>query len=71
MATISSSFPTYDHVLASDNVNLPITSLAKTLTYNGDNNVTSSTVVYNGSTYVQTLTYTGANLTSISGWVKQ
>ena len=71
MATISSSFPTYDHVTASDNVNLPISSLAKTLTYNGDGNPITSTVVYNGSTYVQTLDYFGNNLISITGWVKQ
>jgi len=60
-----------DVVMGDDGIPLPLDELSQTLGYDGSSNLTSITVVYNGSTYVQTLTYTGNNLTAVSGWVKQ
>lgn len=56
---------------ASDGVTLPVDSLAQTLAYDGSGNLSTITVSYGGNTYIQTLTYTGSNLTGISQWVKQ
>lgn len=56
--------------IASDNVALPIDSLAQTITYTGAN-ITSISVTYRGNVYIQTITYTGDNITGISQWVKQ
>lgn len=61
-------------VTASDGTPLPLDSLPQTLAYttiSGNPYLSTITVVYAGNTYVQTLTYTGINLTSISRWVKQ
>lgn len=47
-------------------------SLAQTLTYNGQGQVSTISVVdLEGNTFVQTFTYTSGNLTGISAWVKQ
>lgn len=46
-------------------------TLPQSLEYDGADNVISTTVVAGADSYKQTYTYTGANLTNISGWVKQ
>lgn len=61
---------------ASDGQQLPISDLAVALDYDGSGNVTSLTVDYHNiagtpTTYVQTLTWTGNNLTNISQWEPQ
>lgn len=58
-------------VRASDGAILQLDELAQVLAYDGSNNLTSITVTAGGTTYIQTLTYTGSNLTGISVWVKQ
>lgn len=58
-------------VRASDGAILQLDELAQVLAYDGSNNLTSITVTTGGATYIQTLTYTGSNLTGISVWVKQ
>lgn len=50
---------------------LPADDLPQALTYNGNNQVLTRTVVYRGVTYVQTLTYVGDNCTNISAWIAQ
>ena len=45
-------------------------SMAQTLGYDGSGNLTTVTVTDGTSTWVQTLTYTGSNLTGVSTWVK-
>jgi hypothetical protein len=56
--------------VASDGVALDVDSLAQTLGYIGSQ-LTTVTVAQGGVTYIQTLTYTGSNLTGVSKWVKQ
>lgn len=46
-------------------------SLAHTYTYNGSNQIATDTVNDGVNTYVKTYSYTGSNLTSETGWVKQ
>ena len=46
-------------------------TLPRTLAYNVAGDLTSITVTAGASSYVQTFSYTGANLTGITGWVKQ
>jgi hypothetical protein len=46
-------------------------SLAHTYTYNGSSLILTDTVNDGVNTYVKTYGYTGSNLTSESGWVKQ
>lgn len=53
-----------------NSVALPLDSLEQVFGYTGDN-LTTVTVEYQGVTYVQTLTYTGANVTSVSQFVPQ
>lgn len=43
----------------------------KTFAYDGSGNLTSVTALYDGKTYIQTLTYTAGKLTADSGFVKQ
>lgn len=57
-------------VQANDGAMLPLPSLPITFTYDGAF-VATMTVVYAGSTYVQTFTNDGTNITDISGWIKQ
>lgn len=57
-------------VAASNNVLLPIDSLAQVLGYTSGV-LTTITVVYDSVTYIQTLTYTSGSLTGISKWVAQ
>lgn len=57
--------------VGSDGVVLDLNSLAQTLAYNADGTINTITVTSGGNTYVQTMTYTGGNLTGISAWVKQ
>lgn len=63
-----------DHVVAIDNdsedVPVPVDLLPQTITFNGSN-INTISVTYNGVTYVKTHTYTGGNLTGVSGWVAQ
>lgn len=49
---------------------IPIDSVGVDFGYTGSN-ITSMTVVYQGITYVKTVTYSGNNVTSISPWVAQ
>ncbi len=67
------AIPIYDTggVIASDGVLVPVDSLAQTMGYDGSNNLTTVTVTYLGNVYVQTLTYTGSNLTGVSRFIKQ
>lgn len=58
-------------VLASDGTLVPVDSLPQALGYDGSSNLTSATVNYDGKVYIQTLTYTGSNLTGVSEWVLQ
>lgn len=57
-------------VTATDGVELDLSDLAQTLSYTS-NILQYITVSYRGSTYKQTFTYTGSDLTGISAWVKQ
>lgn len=57
-------------VEASDGAALPIESLAVTRTYSAGL-VATETVVHEGNTYVKTYTWSGSELTSETGWVKQ
>ena len=57
-------------VLASNGVRLPVDSLAQTLGYS-NGLLSTITVSFGGTTYVQTLTYTSGNLTGVSQWVAQ
>lgn len=66
----NSIITTVGTVAASNNVLVPIDSLEQTLTYSAGK-VVSITVAYDDIDYVQTLTYTGSDLTGISGWVAQ
>lgn len=57
-------------VTASNGAALPLSSLAQTLTYDGDL-VATVTVSYQGVTYIQTMTNDGTNITNVSNWVAQ
>lgn len=46
-------------------------TLPQALAYNVGGDLTSITVTSGAGSYVQTFSYTGANLTGITGWVKQ
>jgi hypothetical protein len=59
------------YVVADNGINIPLDSLAKTYTYNGNNDIETITIVYAGVTYVQTFAYTGTNLTSVTQWEAQ
>lgn len=51
-------------------VDLPLDSLEQTFAYTGTQ-LDTITVEYQGETYVQTFTWDGDNVASISGWVLQ
>lgn len=51
-----------------DGVDLPLASLAVAVTGSPP---TALTVVYQGNTYVQTITYSGSNVSNVSQWTKQ
>ncbi len=70
VALNNSIITTVGTVAASNNVLLPIDSLAQVLGYTAGV-LTTITVVYDSITYIQTLTYTTGNLTNISKWVAQ
>ena len=55
-------------VLATNAVALPLSNLAKTLTYSGSF-IATQVVVYNALTYTQTFTNNGTQITHISQWV--
>lgn len=57
-------------VQANDGAMLPLSSLAQTITYDGDI-VLTITVSYAGKTYVQTFANNGTSVTSCTGWVVQ
>lgn len=59
-----------DTVLASNGANLPLDSLAQVFAYDGTN-LSTITVQYGVTIYVQTFTYSDDNLIEISGWVAQ
>jgi hypothetical protein len=61
-------------VTANDGAQLPLDELTQTFGYTtigGSPYVQTITVVYASNTYVQTFTYTGTNVSAISGWIKQ
>lgn len=66
------AIPTYDAgtMLASDGVSVPTGQLSPTFGYDGSSNLITITYTYLTHTYVQTLTYTGSNVTNISTLVK-
>lgn len=70
VALNNSIITTVGTVAASNNVLLPIDSLAQVLGYTAGV-LTTITVVYDSITYIQTITYTTGNLTGISKWVAQ
>lgn len=51
-------------------VALPINDLEQVLAYSGGN-ISTITVQYQGITYVQTFSYSGADVTDISQWTPQ
>jgi hypothetical protein len=57
-----------DTVTAANGVELPLVSLAQTITYSGGL-VETISVSYSGITYTQTFTNNGTNITGISQWV--
>ena len=60
------------YVIGSDGVLIPIESIAHTLGYSndGNNNLLTDMVTYNGHTYTQTLTWVGGNCTNTSNWLQ-
>jgi YD repeat-containing protein len=58
-------------VTANDGKQFDLDNVEQTFGYDGNGNLTTITVEVAGNTYVQTFTYTGSNLTNISGWIKQ
>jgi hypothetical protein len=59
-----------DYVIASDGTQIPLSSVAKTYGYTG-NNITSISITYRGNVYRKTLVYVSNLLTSESIYVKQ
>ena len=57
-------------VTASDGTMIPLDSVEQDFAYSGSL-LTTITVVYQGKTFVQTFTYSGSNVATISGWIKQ
>lgn len=57
-------------VTANNGTQIPLISAEQVFTYSG-NFLSTITVVYAGTTYVQTFTNNGAKITEISGWVAQ
>lgn len=58
-------------VIASNGELLDVDSLAKTYVYNGDATINYVQVVSGTVTYRKTYTYSGGNMTGVSGWVAQ
>jgi len=56
--------------LADDGTQIPVYSIAMAFAY-VSGNLSTITIQYAGNTYVQTFTYSGADVTNISLWVKQ
>lgn len=56
--------------IASDGTQIPVYSCAYHFTYSMGN-ITEMTTVYQGKTYKQTFTYSGADITDISIWELQ
>lgn len=54
-------------------VQLPLCSLAQVITYNENSppQPLTFTIVYQGNTYTQTLTYSGSSVIDISQWILQ
>lgn len=50
---------------------IDVETLPHAYTFNGSNNLLTDTVTQGNNVFVKTFAYTGANLTSESGWVKQ
>lgn len=57
--------------VGSDGITLNLDALAQALSYNSDGTLNYIQVTSGANTYRQTMTYSGGNLTGISGWVKQ
>ena len=57
-------------VQASNGTQLPISSCTQTIAYDGEL-VSTVTVVYQGVTYIQTMTNNGTFITGVSNWVAQ
>jgi hypothetical protein len=60
--------------LDGNRVELPVSSLAQTFTYDENDNLETITVVYQGVTYVQSFTFTpvtNGKMLSSSRWVAQ
>ena len=55
---------------ASDGGYLPLDQLAHTFGFSGGL-LTSDSVTFSGFTYIQSITYSGTILASVSDWVKQ
>jgi hypothetical protein len=58
-------------VRGNDGVNIPLADVPQAFTYDGNDNVTTITVVYRDKTYIQTFTYAGNNVTNITRWEVQ
>lgn len=54
-------------IIAADGTPVPVDSLAQVLNYTAGV-LQNVQVVYNGTTYTQTYTYTSGNLTGVSQW---
>ncbi|MBR8161983.1 hypothetical protein KDW98_12500 [Burkholderia vietnamiensis] len=50
---------------------LDLASLPHAYTYDGNGNVLTDTITSGNQTFVKTYAYTGVQLTSETGWVKQ
>lgn len=57
-------------VTASNGKTLPLCSLENTFAFTGTQ-VQTISVTYQGVTYVQTFTYAGGNVATISSWIAQ
>jgi hypothetical protein len=57
--------------IGSDGVIIPVDSLAASYTYNTDGTLATSTVVFNGNTYIQSYSYVSGRVSAVSQWVKQ
>lgn len=59
-------------VYGSDGAMIPLRSAIITASYDGNGNLLTTTVVYQGITYIQTRTYSGTNkVLTISRWISQ
>jgi hypothetical protein len=58
-------------VMDSAGVFIPVDSMAQTMTYNGPGATVDTITATDGTnSWRQTFTYTGANITGISAWIK-